>query len=99
MNEIEEDICEYNELWLARKCQNVTKVSRNEEITSIRISLITIVIIHWFICLSSIGKARRLKQAKDEATEEIEKYRGEREKQFKDFEVKVWHLNLCTSQM
>ncbi|CRL06299.1 CLUMA_CG018944, isoform A [Clunio marinus] len=33
-------------------------------------------------------KARRLKQAKDEATEEIEKYRGEREKQFKDFETK-----------
>lgn len=30
-----------------------------------------------------------MKQAKDEATEEIEKYRGEREKQFKDFEVKV----------
>lgn len=36
-----------------------------------------------------IGKARRLKQAKDEATEEIEKYRQEREKQFKDFEAKV----------
>lgn len=35
------------------------------------------------------GKARRLKQAKDEATEEIEKYRVEREKQFKDFEGKV----------
>ncbi|EDS29518.1 vacuolar ATP synthase subunit g [Culex quinquefasciatus] len=33
-------------------------------------------------------KARRLKQAKDEATEEIEKYRAEREKQFKDAEVK-----------
>jgi hypothetical protein len=30
-----------------------------------------------------------LKQAKDEATEEIEKYRAEREKQFKDFETKV----------
>ena len=36
-----------------------------------------------------VGKARRLKQAKDEATEEIEKYRVEREKQFKDFEGKV----------
>ncbi|XP_031625856.1 V-type proton ATPase subunit G [Contarinia nasturtii] len=33
-------------------------------------------------------KARRLKQAKDEATEEIEKYRQERDKQFKDFEAK-----------
>lgn len=30
-----------------------------------------------------------MKQAKDEATEEIEKYRTEREKQFKDFEAKV----------
>lgn len=36
------------------------------------------------------GKARRLKQAKDEATEEIEKYRQERDKQFKDFEAKVF---------
>ncbi|XP_055679362.1 V-type proton ATPase subunit G-like [Lutzomyia longipalpis] len=33
-------------------------------------------------------KARRLKQAKDEATEEIEKYRVERDQQFKDFEAK-----------
>lgn len=37
----------------------------------------------------NVGKARRLKQAKDEATEEIEKYRQERDKQFKDFEAKV----------
>lgn len=36
-----------------------------------------------------LGKAKRLKQAKDEATDEIERYRGEREKQFKDFENKV----------
>lgn len=36
-----------------------------------------------------VGKARRLKQAKDEATEEIERYRNERDKQFKDFEAKV----------
>lgn len=40
-------------------------------------------------CEKFVGKARRLKQAKDEATEEIEKYRQEREKQFKDFEAKV----------
>lgn len=39
-----------------------------------------------------IGKARRLKQAKDEATEEIEKYRQERDKQFKEFEAKVRRL-------
>lgn len=37
------------------------------------------------------GKARRLKQAKDEATEEIEKYRQDRDKQFKEFESKVKH--------
>ena len=35
------------------------------------------------------GKARRLKQAKEEAQAEIEVYRAEREKQFKDFESKV----------
>jgi V-type H+-transporting ATPase subunit G len=40
-----------------------------------------------------------LKQAKDEATEEIEKYRGEREKQFKEFEVKVSSkINIDQSQ-
>lgn len=48
-------------------------------------------IIH--ICNKNVGKARRLKQAKDEATEEIEKYRQERDKQFKDFEAKVWKLS------
>lgn len=42
----------------------------------------------------NVGKARRLKQAKDEATEEIEKYRSERDKQFKDFEAKVWNYHL-----
>lgn len=34
------------------------------------------------------GKARRLKQAKEEAQDEIEKYRTERERQFRDFEAK-----------
>ncbi|CAG9134084.1 hypothetical protein JYU34_015515 [Plutella xylostella] len=33
-------------------------------------------------------KARRLKQAKDEAQDEVEKYRQERERQFKEFEAK-----------
>ncbi|KAJ8710922.1 hypothetical protein PYW08_009437 [Mythimna loreyi] len=31
-------------------------------------------------------KARRLKQAKEEAQDEVEKYRSERERAFKDFE-------------
>lgn len=35
-----------------------------------------------------IGKAKRLKQAKEEAQDEIEKYRKERERQFKEFEAK-----------
>lgn len=34
------------------------------------------------------GKVRRLKQAKDEATDEIERFRLERENGFKDFETK-----------
>ncbi|CAK9821112.1 V-type proton ATPase subunit G [Anthophora plagiata] len=33
-------------------------------------------------------KARRLKQAKEEAQDEIEKYRLERERQFREFEAK-----------
>ncbi|CAG2115817.1 unnamed protein product, partial [Medioppia subpectinata] len=33
-------------------------------------------------------KARRLKQAKDEANHEIEKFKAEREKQFRDYEHK-----------
>lgn len=35
------------------------------------------------------GKAKRLKQAKEEAQDEVEKYRQERERQFKEFEAKV----------
>lgn len=35
-----------------------------------------------------LGKAKRLKQAKEEAQDEIEKYRKERERQFKEFEMK-----------
>lgn len=40
--------------------------------------------IHQFLT----GKARRLKQAKEEAQDEIEKYRKERERQFREFEAK-----------
>lgn len=43
-------------------------------------------IISWKILIS--GKARRLKQAKDEAQAEIEKFRQERERQFKEYEAK-----------
>ena len=42
-----------------------------------------------FILHRILGKARRLKQAKEEAQSEIEAYRQEREKQFKEFESKV----------
>lgn len=34
------------------------------------------------------GKQKRLKQAKEEAQDEIERYRQERERQFKEFEAK-----------
>ena len=44
---------------------------------------------HCNLPFTFIGKARRLKQAKEEAQDEIEKYRQEREKQFRDFEAKV----------
>lgn len=35
-----------------------------------------------------VGKARRIKQAREEAQAEIGKYRQEREKQFKEYEAK-----------
>lgn len=38
--------------------------------------------------LEITGKAKRLKQAKEEAQDEIEKYRKERERQFREFEAK-----------
>ena len=41
------------------------------------------------IIFNVLGKALRLKQAKKEAHDEIEKYREEREKQFREFEAKV----------
>ncbi len=40
-----------------------------------------------FLCIA--GKARRLKQAKDEAQAEIDKFKQERERQFKEYEAKV----------
>lgn len=45
-----------------------------------------------------------MKQAKDEATDEIEKYRQEREKQFKEFEATVsikyyWHVLKSLTQI
>lgn len=50
-------------------------------------------VVHWFSVTSKIswlpGKQKRLKQAKEEAQDEIEKYRQERERQFKEFEAKV----------
>ena len=45
----------------------------------------TIFLIFW----KFLGKQKRLKQAKEEAQEEIEKYRQERDRQFKEFEAKV----------
>lgn len=35
-------------------------------------------------------KQKRLKQAKEQAADEIEKYRQDRDRQFKDFEAKVF---------
>jgi V-type H+-transporting ATPase subunit G len=43
------------------------------------------------------GKQKRLKQAKEEAQDEIEKYRQERERQFKEFEAKVSFLFLSVN--
>ncbi|VEN49512.1 unnamed protein product, partial [Callosobruchus maculatus] len=37
---------------------------------------------------SLAGKVRRIKQAREEATAEIEQYRAERERQFKEYEAK-----------
>jgi Vacuolar (H+)-ATPase G subunit len=54
--------------------------------------MISIDTTYWYPSKSQIlfpGKARRLKQAKEEAQDEIEKYRQERERQFKEFEAKV----------
>lgn len=42
------------------------------------------------VCLLA-GKARRLKQAKEEAQQEIEKFKQEREIAHKDYEARVSH--------
>jgi hypothetical protein len=55
----------------------------------VSIALTVFVFSVYFILYLFLGKARRLKQAKEEAQDEIEKYRQEREKQFKEFEIKV----------
>ena len=40
------------------------------------------------MCVIFIGKARRIKQAREEAQAEIENYRRERERQFREYEAK-----------
>lgn len=42
-----------------------------------------------------LGKARRLKQAKEEAQAEVEAYRQERERDYKDHERKVSLMQNC----
>jgi len=47
----------------------------------------------YLVYLLKTGKARRLKQAKEEAQQEIEVYRQECEKQYREHEAKVgWQL-------
>ena len=41
------------------------------------------------VLLLFAGKARRLKQAKEEATAEIDAYKNERERQYREHESKV----------
>lgn len=53
---------------------------------------------NWTWNIIFIGKQRRLKQAKEEAQEEIEKYRLERDRQFKEFEAKVNSTFVNTTQ-
>lgn len=50
--------------------------------------LVSVVIVnHTISCL--LGKTKRLKQAKEEAVEEINNYRAEREKQFQEYQKEV----------
>ena len=57
--------------------------------------------LHPFVCTSKrnvtcqyLGKARRLKQAKEEAQAEIESYRRDRERQYKDHENQVCKIHI-----
>jgi hypothetical protein len=43
------------------------------------------------ILIFCLGKAKRLKQAKEEAQQEIEQYRAQREAQYKKYEQSVSH--------
>lgn len=47
-----------------------------------------------FSPIPTTEKQKRLKQAKEQAQEEVEKYRQERERQFKEFENKVMPITI-----
>lgn len=82
-----------------RAAEKVSEARKRNKIFSNSNDMMTkLILIHFPI----IGKQKRLKQAKEEAQEEIERYRQERERQFKEFEAKVsfscvvsWFLILC----
>lgn len=61
----------------------------------------SVLVFRGFFCsfFDSIGKNRRLKQAKEEAQAEIEQYRLQREKEFKTKEAAVGAEVLCNERL
>lgn len=66
--------------------RRINLLETNNRIKLSTISCLDLWMFMWEIIF--VGKARRLKQAKEEAQDEIEKYRKERERQFREFEAK-----------
>lgn len=54
--------------------------------------IISVIETNWFYHF--LGKAKRLKQAKEEAQQEIEQYRAQREAQYKKYEQSVSGLTI-----
>ena len=63
-------------------------------LTSLIVFVLFFLIFKYFNVLT--GKARRLKQAKEEAQAEVEAYRRERERQYKEHEQKVAICIFCS---
>lgn len=69
--------------------------AKNGMLGCVFVCIIMCIAFKWQLLCVSAGKARRLKQAKEEAQAEVEAYRKERERQYQEHEKKVSTFHCC----
>ena len=84
--------CQTNYKW----SHDLSLSAKNGMLGWVFVCIIMCIAFKWQLLCVSAGKARRLKQAKEEAQAEVEAYRKERERQYQEHEKKVSIFHCCT---